>query len=256
MHDLPKQKMAIENAILSALPPQEFDFLVARMEPVSLKPGTILAHAGDAMRRCYFPSSGMVSLLSVTEQGKAVEVGYTGFEGMVGLPVILGKNEMPYQALVQTPSDGFSVDAQVVFELFNRRGIFHDTVLRYAYVVLRQVSQTAVCNHFHTIQARLCRWITVMCERSGDRNIRLTQEFIAHMLGVQRTSIGMIANALQQDGIIKYRRGRVEVLEFERLRDAACECYFVIHAEQKDFLAEKQSVRMSDVRQTRPLDLV
>jgi len=252
MHDTPHARLAIENAILSALPPVEFEFLVARMQPVSLATGTIIAHAGDAMRRCYFPSTGMVSLLSVTEHGKAVEVGFTGFEGVVGLPVILGKNEMPYQALVQAQSDGFSIDSQAVLQLFQRPGVFHDAVLRYAFVVLRQVTQTAACNHFHTIHARLCRWLTVMCERSENTHLSLTQEFLAHMLGVQRTSIGMIASSMQADGLINYRRGRVQVLDLDGIRDAACECYFVIRTEHAEYLRDRRFRNVSETRQTQP----
>ncbi|HMJ07737.1 MAG TPA: Crp/Fnr family transcriptional regulator, partial [Pyrinomonadaceae bacterium] len=246
MHELPHSRLAIENTIISALPPAEFEFLVARMEPVSIKAGTVLANFGDTLSRCYFPSSGMVSLLSVTEHGKAIEVGYTGFEGMVGLPVVLGASEMPYQALGQTDSDGFSVDAGTVMELFRRHGVFHDAVLRYTFVVLRQVSQTAVCNHFHPIQARLARWMTVMAERSGHMYLSLTQEFVAHMLGVQRTSIGMIATAMQNDGIIRYRRGRVEILDFERLRSSACECYFIITNEQNEYISDSRARHASD----------
>jgi CRP-like cAMP-binding protein len=250
MHDLTKSRMEIENNILASLPPSEFDFLVARMEPATLTNGTIIANAGDALRRCYFPSNGMVSLLSVTENGKAVEVGYTGHEGFIGLPVVFGKNEMPYQALVQASSDGFFVDAQVVADLFNQNGVFHDAVLRYAYVVLRQISQTAICNHFHTIQARLARWMTVMSERSNNRHLTLTQEFIAHMLGVQRTSVGMIATTMQDDGLIRYSRGKVEILDFERLRSSACECYFVISNEMAEYANGKVSAGMSNARQT------
>ena len=253
MQDLSKSRMAIENNILASLPAAEFEFLVARMEPATLTNGTMIANAGDTLRRCYFPNSGMISLLSVTENGKAVEVGYTGREGIVGLTAVLGKNEMPYQALVQAGSDGFFVDAEVIAELFGRCGVFHDAVLRYAYVVLRQISQTAVCNHFHTIQARLCRWLTVMCERSGKRNLTLTQEFVAHMLGVQRTSVGMIATAMQADGLIRYRRGKVEILDFERMRNSSCECYFVIENEMAEFMNIKSYTGMSDARQTRAL---
>lgn len=256
MQDTPHARLAIENVILSALPPAEFEFLVARMEPVSLATGTIIAHAGDAMRRCYFPCTGMVSLLSVTEQGKAVEVGYTGFEGVVGLPEILGKNEMPYQALVQAATDGFSIESQAIMQLFKRSGVFHDAVLRYAFVVLRHVTQTAACNHFHTIEARLCRWLTVMCERSGDMHLSLTQEFLAHMLGVQRTSIGMIASTMQASGLINYRRGRVQVLDLDRIRIAACECYFVIRTEHADYLSDRRFRSVSETRQTQPSPLL
>ncbi|MEP7213447.1 MAG: Crp/Fnr family transcriptional regulator [Acidobacteriota bacterium] len=253
MKDPSKTRMTIGNNILSSLPAAEFDFLVARMEPVTLANGTMIANAGDTLCRCYFPNSGMISLLSVTETGKAVEVGYTGREGMVGLTAVLGKREMPYQALVQAGSDGFFIDADVVAELFGRCGVFHDAVLRYAYVVLRQISQTAVCNHFHTIQARLCRWMTVMSERSGKRNLTLTQEFIAHMLGVQRTSVGMIATAMQADGLIRYRRGKVEILDFDRMRNSSCECYFVIENEMTEYMNIKNYAKMSDARQTRVL---
>jgi CRP-like cAMP-binding protein len=210
----------------------------------------MLARAGDPLKTCFFPNSGMVSLLCVTEQGRSVEAGYTGFEGMIGLPVILGKNEMAYDALVQAPTEGFVADADVVRQLFARCGVFHDVALRFAYVILKQMSQTCVCNHFHTIEARLCRWLSVMCERSGNNRLRLTQEFLAHMLGVQRTSIGFIANALQRDGCIKYSRGRVEILDLARIQAMACDCYRIVGDEYKGFLGEEKFERMSDIRQT------
>jgi len=253
MNELPHSRLAIENTIIAALPSAEFDFLVSKMEPVTLLNGAVLAQAGDKIKRCYFPCNGMISLLSITENGKAVEVGYTGFEGMVGLPAVLGKNEMPVQALVQVSSDGFSVDARIVAELFRSSRVFHDALLRYSYVVLRQISQTALCNHFHSIQARLCRWLTVMTERSGTMNLALTQEFVAYMLGVQRTSVGMIATALQADGVIRYTRGRIEVLDFDRLRDSSCECYFVIENEHREYVSDKSFRQMYDARQTERL---
>jgi CRP-like cAMP-binding protein len=169
---------------------------------------------------------------------------------MIGITVVLGKNEIPYDALVQAPTEGFSADSRVIAELFNRGGIFHDTVLRFAYVILKQMSQTCVCNHFHSIEARLCRWLTVMSERSGERHLRVTQEFLAHMLGVQRTSIGSIANALQLSGSIKYSRGRVEIIDLERLRASACDCYAIVSDEYRKFVAENTVPAMSDVRQT------
>ena len=198
---------------------------------MSFKAGTFIAQPGDAMRLCYFPGSGMVSFLSTTENGGAVEVGYTGREGMVGLPAILGKNEMPYQALVQADTECLAADKDAVISLFRQCGAFHDHLLRYFYALHRQIAQTCVCNHFHTIEARLCRWLAVMSERSGNRRLTLTQEFLAHMLGVQRTSIGPIANSLQQAGIIRYSRGRVEIIDNDRLVASACECYFIVRKE-------------------------
>jgi CRP-like cAMP-binding protein len=250
MHDATDSYHPIHNRLLQVLPPDEFAILQPHLRAESYQTGTMLARAGQNIETCFFPNKGMVSLLCVTEQGRSVEAGYTGSEGMIGITVVLGKNEIPYDALVQAPTEGFSADSRVIAELFNRGGIFHDTVLRFAYVILKQMSQTCVCNHFHSIEARLCRWLTVMSERSGERHLRVTQEFLAHMLGVQRTSIGSIANALQLSGSIKYSRGRVEIIDLERLRASACDCYTIVSDEYRKFVAENTVPAMSDVRQT------
>jgi CRP-like cAMP-binding protein len=236
----------IRNRLLSVLPADEFDLIKSNLEPLSLAPGDIIFQAGDTIRHVYFPNTGMVSLLSVTEQGQTVEVGYTGCEGMIGLPVILGQTEMAYQALVQAPADCFRVEAKIIRNLFKQNKTFHDIALRYVYVVIKQFSQTCVCNHFHTIEARLCRWLTVMCERANNHHLSLTQEFLAHMLGVQRTSVGMIANSLQSKGVIRYRRGKLEIVDFDRLKQSACECYFIVKDEYEKFLNDKNFSNMSD----------
>ena len=250
MHDATDGRHPIHNRLLSVLPPDEFGIIRPHLDEVSWEPGTMLARAGDAMRTCFFPNSGMVSLLCVTEQGRSVEAGFAGFEGMVGISVILGKNEMPYDALVQAPATGFTADAKIVLDLFGRGGVFHDATLRFAYVILKQMAQTCVCNHYHSIEARLCRWLTVMCERSNNRRLRVTQEFLAHMLGVQRTSIGHIANSLQRTGAISYARGRVEIIDLDRLRASACDCYRIVKEEYEKFLQDDKFATMSDIRQT------
>ena len=119
-------------------------------------------------------------------------------------------------------------------------------VLRYVTVILKQLTQTCICNNLHRIEERLCRWLTVMCERSGNNHLLLTQEFIAHMLGVQRTSIGLIANSLQEKEIIRYRRGKIEIVNFENLKNSACECYAIIKDEQQKFIEEEIFAVMSD----------
>jgi len=250
MHDASDARHPIHNRLLSVLPPDEFSIIKPHLQEVSFEPGTMFARAGDSLRNCFFPNNGMVSLLCVTEQGRSVEAGFTGFEGMIGMSVLLGKNEIPYDALVQAPTNGFTADAEAVLELFNRGGVFHAASLRFAYVILKQMSQTCVCNHFHTIEARLCRWLTIMCERSNNRHLKLTQEFLAHMLGVQRTSIGFIANSLQQTGAIRYARGKVEIIDLERLRASACDCYRIVRDEYDKLLVDKNFLAMSDVRQT------
>ena len=250
MHDASDSSHPIHNRLLSVLPPNEFALLKPYLEAASFDPGTTLARSGDTVRTCFFPNSGMVSLLCVTEQGRSIEAGFAGFEGMIGISVILGKDEMPYDALVQAPTEGFMVEARAVRDLFDRGGVFHDIALRFAYVILKQMSQTCACNHFHTIEARLCRWLTVMCERSGNRNLKVTQEFLAHMLGVQRTSIGSIATSLQRAGCIRYARGRVEIIDLERVRASACDCYRIVSDEYRKFLEDEKFPAMSDVRQT------
>lgn len=219
------------NRLLSALPKTELDLLRPYLEPVPLAVGTVLANPGDRISRCYFPTKGMISLLSVTENGQAIEVGYTGTEGMAGLAPIVGEVETLYQLLVQAETVCLAADAKAIRDLFNKGGAFHDLLLRYVYALLKQMSQTCLCNHFHTIETRLCRWLTVMCERSGNKRLSLTQEFLAHMLGVQRTSIGLIAHTMQAKGIIRYSRGRLEVIDIDTLRASACECYRIVNAE-------------------------
>ena len=250
MHDAPPQALSVTNRLLSILPPAETALLGPHLELVSFPVGHFVALAGDSLKRCYFPNNGMVSLLAETQDGGAIEVGFTGFEGMIGTPIVLGKNEMPYQALVQAPTEGYIVDTRRVLELFRLRGVFHDAVLRYSYVEIRQLTQTAVCNHFHSIQSRMCRWLSVICERSGNQHVRLTHEFLAHFLGVQRTSIGSIAGALQREGIIEYSRGRIEVLDIDRLKANACECYQLISQEFAEFLKTERGNSMSATRQT------
>lgn len=240
----------VENRILAALPPEEFQALLPHLEEASIPIGTILANYRDPLARVFFPNRGMISLLSVNESGYACEVGYVGFEGMLCISPLIGKNELPYQALVQANLSGFFLPVQVAQELFAESGAFHNALLRFYYVVLKQVSQTCACNHFHPIRSRMCRWFSVMCERSGNKNLSLTQEFLAHMLGVQRTTIGQIAASLQAEGIISYRRGRVEIIDFERLQQSACECYWIVKDELASYLQSKDVEPMSASRQT------
>lgn len=259
MHDALTSQPKIVNRLLAILPPEELSLLQPHMELVSFPNGHFVALAGDSLKKCYFPNSGMISLLAETHSGSAVEVGFTGVEGMVGTPILLGKNAMPYQALVQSPSEGYIVKTDLVKRLFSLNGVFHDAILRYAYLVIRQITQSAVCNHYHTIHARLCRWLTVLCERSGRKDLRLTHEFLAHMLGVQRTSVGSIAVELQRAGIINYRRGVIEIVSFKRLKSAACECYRVMESEFAEFHQHSPTLSvtsMSTARQTADVSLM
>lgn len=246
MHDTVNFRLSVQNKILSVLPDSEMDFLAPHFERITLSPGNMIYQAGDSIPHIYFPNNGMISLLAVTEQGQTVEVGFAGFEGLVGTPVLLGQNEMPYQALAQAQVECLRLDAPTAIKLFKQGGVFHSIILRYVTVILKQLSQTCICNNLHRIEERLCRWLSVMCERSGNNHLLLTQEFIAHMLGVQRTSIGLIANSLQEKEIIRYRRGKIEIVNFENLKNSACECYAIIKDEQQKFIEEEIFAVMSD----------
>ncbi len=250
MPDTANFRLSVTNRILSALPDAEMQFLAPHFERVNLSPGYTMYQADDVISHIYFPNNGMISLLSVTEQGQTVEVGFTGYEGIIGMPFLLGQNEMPYQALTQAEAECLRLDSAIALKLFKQCGVFHDVVLRYMTVILKQLSQTCICNNFHRIEARLCRWLTVMFERSGNKNLLVTQEFLAHMLGVQRTSIGLIANSLQEKGIIRYRRGKIEIVDYTKLKLSACECFQIIKDEQEKFIEDEKFPAMSGKRQT------
>ncbi|MGI8495528.1 MAG: Crp/Fnr family transcriptional regulator [Pyrinomonadaceae bacterium] len=228
--------MQIKNRLLAALPVETYESLLPHFEEFSFVPGDILFQAGDKIRHVYFPGKGMISLLSVTEQGQAIELGYSSREGMVGLPIILGRDEMPYQAMAQADTDCLRIDSRIIVSYFRRGEMFQDVLLRYVSALMKQISQTGVCNHFHTIEARLCRWLLVMFEHSDTNILRLTQEFFSHMLGVQRTSVGLVAGTLQSAGIIRYSRGKIELLDRNKMKAWACECYFIVKKEYDHFL--------------------
>jgi CRP-like cAMP-binding protein len=167
----------------------------------------------------------MLSLLSITEEGRTIEVGMIGNEGMTGVPVILRSGKAPYEVMVQLAGNALRIRGDALREAFNRGGTLQDLLLRYTHSLLIQVAQSAACNRFHTVEERLCRWLLVSRDRVQTDTIQLTQEFISHMLGVPRTSVTMIAGALQKEGLIKYSRGKITLLDRRGLEAASCECY-------------------------------
>src|SRR4051794_5649673 len=205
----------VNNKLLSALPKAEFELIQPHLKTCSFRLGQIIYQEGDSIGNVYFPKYGMVSLLSMTEDGHTIEVAYTSDEGIVGLPVFLGRDEMPYQAMAQSKVECLYVDSETIVKLFKELRVFNQATMRYVFALMKQLSQTGVCNHFHTIETRLCRWLLIMRQNSKSDIMQLTQEFLSHMLGVQRTSIGFVAGALQTAGIIRYSRGKLEILDLE-----------------------------------------
>lgn len=226
-----------ENQLLAALPAHEYARLRPHLEAVRLAQGKVLFEAGDAVRHAYFPLSAIASLLSMTESGETVEVAMVGFEGMVGVTAVLRVGVTPYRCMVQIPGDALRVRADALRAQCAGGGRLQELLLRYTYALLAQVSQSAVCNRFHTVEARFGRWLLMLRNRVRSDTFHLTQEFIAHMLGTPRTVVTAAANRMQDAGFIRYKRGRITILDRPGLESAACECYEAVLRELTDFLA-------------------
>ena len=228
---------SFENRLLAALPRAEYLRLLPHLKLIHLPPRKILYNVGEVVRYAYFPRGGMISLLSSTEDGRTVEIGMIGSEGVAGVAVILRTRIAPYQMMVQLPGNAMRISGDVLQEEFKRSHALQDLLLRYTHMLLLQVAQSAACNRFHTVEERLCRWLLISRDHVQTDTLHLTQEFLAHMLGVPRTSVTMAAADLQRAGLIRYGRGRIMILDRAGLEAAACECLGVVRAGISQFLA-------------------
>ncbi len=233
---LPSRRL-LKNHILASLPDSEYERLSINLELLRLRQGKLLHVAGNQVQSAYFPLSGMISLLSVTKEGKAVEVGMIGNEGFLGISAVLGIDIAPYQSVVQLPCTVLRIKADKLKAEFDKGGRLYQLVLSYTHTLLTQISQSVCCNCYHTVEARLCRWLLISRDRAQTDILHLTQEFLAQMVGVPRTSVTAIAGKLQQAQLIRYKRGKIELLDRTRLEASACECYRVIRNEMSNFFA-------------------
>jgi CRP-like cAMP-binding protein len=230
----------VENKLLASLPREEYERLLPQLETVHLAQRKIIYNAGDLVRYGYFLNDGMVSLLSMTQDGSTIEVGMVGNEGMIGLPIILRSNKTPYQMMVQIKVESaVRVKASVLRNEFNRGGKLQDLLLQYTHVLLTQLTQSAICNRFHTVEQRLGRWLLIARDRVNSNTVNLTQEIISHMLGTQRTGVTMAAVALQKMNLIQYSRGKITILDADGLESVACECYEIVKDEFDNFISEE-----------------
>lgn len=219
------------NQLLASLPAEEWQRWLPQIEPVELKLGQVLFESGSPQRYVYFPTSAIVSLLYVTENGSSAEIAIVGFEGIVGIALFLGGETSPSRAVVQSAGHGFRLKASVIQEEFARSLPVMHLLLRYAQALITQISQTAVCNRHHSVQQQLCRWLLMSLDRLPGNDLRMTQELISNMLGVRREGVTENANKLQQAGLIRYSRGHIEVLDRPGLEQVVCECYGVVKKE-------------------------
>lgn len=221
----------VQNKLLAALPAEEYERLLPHLTPVTLPLGEVLYSTGDHIQHAYFVSTGVVSFVTHMQDGASVEVGLVGLEGTVGIGLALGDDRAPSQAIVQLAASGVRIVADVLREELKRGGHLQSLLLRCAQALMRQVSQTAACNRSHHIGERLARWLLTCHDRAGGDELRLTQEFVAEMLGVRRAGVTEAAIILQSSGLIRYARGHVTILDRAGLEEFSCECYGVVKAE-------------------------
>ena len=215
----------IENSLLAAVPRETYRRLAAGLQPVVLRFGEILYEPGDAIDHVYFPGASLVSLLTLADGHLALEVGLIGREGVVGIPLVLGHPVSPVRALVQASGTALRMPAADFLREFRLSLPLQRELYRYTYALMAQISQTAACNRFHVVEKRLARWLLMTRDRVRANQFRLTQEFLAHMLGVRRVGVTNAAHRLQQRKLIAYRRGHIAVLDRQGLETAACDCY-------------------------------
>ena len=224
------KRAALTNRILSSIPPQEFRRLGKQLVPVTLKLGQVLYEPGKAIRHVYFPIDCLVSLLTAVDKGRTLEVGMVGHEGMAGMPFILGVGVSGVRALVQGAGQALRMHAAPFRIEFDRNPNLQQALYRYTYALMAQISQTAACNRFHDTEARLARWLLMTSDRVDSHAFELTQEFLAHMLGLRRVGVTEAASALKSRKLIDYTRGRLKILDLVGLRQASCSCYQIVNA--------------------------
>ena len=229
-----------QNYLLAALPAAEFERLAAQLELVPLPLGEMLYEPGGQLEHAYFPTTAIVSLHYVMETGASAESAGVGNEGVVGISLFLGGDTTPSSAVVQTAGHAYRLESSLLKQEFNRAGLLQRLLLRYTQALMTQMSQTAACNRHHSVEQQLCRWLLLTLDRVSSRELIMTQELVASMLGVRREGITEAAGKLQQAGFIRYRRGHIAVLDRSGLETRACECYAVVRKELSRLLSDVQ----------------
>ena len=227
-----------ENHLLAALPKAEFQRWLPRLEVVSLTLGDVLYESGSALSHVYFPTTAIVSLLYVMQNGASAEIAVVGNEGLLGISLFMGGESTPSRAVVQSAGHGWRLPAQAMKDEFNRGGPVLHLLLRYTQALITQMSQTAVCNRHHSLDQQLCRWLLLSLDRLKGNQLVMTQELIANMLGVRREGVTEAALKLQQAGLIRYARGKIIVLDRPGLEARTCECYAVVKKEYERLLPD------------------
>jgi CRP-like cAMP-binding protein len=215
----------VRNGLLAALPPKSYQQLLPGLSPATLVFGDVLYEPGEPMRDVYFPNGSLVSLLTLVEGHQALEVGMVGREGMVGAALALGVKDSPMRALVQGGGPAMRMGAARFSKELSRNAPLQRGLNGYIAALMAQISQTAACNRFHNVEARLARWLLMTRDRMRSTDLPMTQDFLATMLGVRRVGVTEAAGSLQRRNLIEYHRGSIEILDERGLEAAACSCY-------------------------------
>ena len=220
-----------KNHMIAALSDNDWHRWEPLLEPVAMPLGHVLYESGGTLEHVYFPTTAIVSLLYVMENGASAEIAVVGNEGLVGISLFMGGESTPSRAVVQSAGEGYRVPALAIKAEFDQAGPVMHLLLRYTQALITQMAQTAVCNRHHSLDQQLCRWLLLSLDRLGGTELRMTQELIANMLGVRREGVTEAALKLQQAGLIRYARGHIHVLDRPGLEKRTCECYEVVRKE-------------------------
>jgi CRP-like cAMP-binding protein len=229
-----------ENQLLCGLPPADREHLLPDLRPVTLSLGQVIWEPGARISWGYFPTNSIVSLLYTMESGSTAEMGLVGNDGVIGTSIFLGGESTCSRSVVAVAGQALAIPAQLLLEKFSQRLALRGVLLRYTQALLTQVSQNAVCNRLHSIEQRLCRWLLLCHDRTNRDELHMTQELIAHMLGVRRESVTVVAGHLQNLGLVHYSRGHITILSRRGLEATACECYGVVEDERDRLYGRKR----------------
>jgi CRP-like cAMP-binding protein len=229
---------AIENKLLLGLPPKERDIIVPQLIYVRMRTHEVLHEPGEAIKFAWFMNRGLTSILNVLSDGKSVEVGLTGKEGFIGLPLLVGYNTSPNRAVVQIEGTAFRIKGEAFAAIVQRCPELENRLQRYVQSLAMQASQVAACNRIHEVDERLARWLLMCRDRIGSDIVPLTQELLSHMLGTRRASVTLAAGILQKAGLIQHKRGHVTIVDRGRLEQAACDCYEAMQRQSRNWQNE------------------
>ncbi len=238
---MPSPHQVMQNNLLAALPAEDLARLQPHLELIPLPLGWAVYESGRDQGYVYFPTTAIVSLLYVMEDGSSAEIAIVGNEGLVGIALFMGGETTPSRAVVQSAGYGYRLRAAVTKKEFERGGPLQLLLLRYTQALITQMSQTAVCNRHHSLEQQLCRWLLLSMDRLPSNELRMTQELIANMLGVRREGVTEAAGKLQKDGLITYSRGHITILDRPGLEKRVCECYAVVKKEMDRLLTPPEN---------------